>query len=227
MGEGDELRANAERCERRHGIDLLNVNRDRLLHQHLRSCVLGVGIPHPEVLPALLVDPGDPADDEAGGVRAGGELEGDLPVLLPALRTRGPEEQHFSGSKPLEPVAVDGGGQEEQRRLVGTRHVGRSDVVRLGEVVNRDIDVDAFDVILRHPDRPAEVGSGLAGSCVAGTVPASLRDVLRAAAGVERERRLTGLGRAGGPLTHRPFPDLLADPLDVSRLPNQPAIERW
>ncbi len=40
-------------------------------------------------------------------------------------------------------------------------------------------------------------------------------------AGVERERRLTGLRWTGGPVAHGPFPDILADPLDVSRLPNQ------
>jgi len=60
-------------------VDLLDVGRDRLLDQRL--LVLGVGVPHPQVLPPLLLDPGDVADREVGGVRAGGELEGDLLVL--------------------------------------------------------------------------------------------------------------------------------------------------
>ena len=48
--------------------------RDRLLDQRL--LVLGVGVPHPQVLPALLLNAGDAADREVRGVGVGGEPDG-------------------------------------------------------------------------------------------------------------------------------------------------------
>ena len=75
-------------------------------------------------------------------------------------------------------------------------------------------------------DRPAKVGCGLTGGGVAGTGASSLSDVLRATAGVERERRLASLGRAGESVPNRPFPGVFANPHDVRRLADQPGIQQ-
>ena len=81
-------------------------------------------------------------------------------------------------------------------------------------------------IVLGDADRPAEVGGGLAGSSVANQGPSPLRDVLRAAARIERERRLPRLRRAAGPVADSPFPGVLAKPGDMGRLPEQQVVER-
>jgi len=84
-------------------VDLLDVDRDRLLHQRLRGRVLAVGVAHPEVFPALLGDAGDVADRD---VRTGCAAERDLSVAAAAARAGRAEEQHLAGGKALERAAV-------------------------------------------------------------------------------------------------------------------------
>ena len=78
-------------------IDLLDIDGDGLLDDGLGGGVFGVGVADPHVFPALLVDVDDVADDQAGLVGAGGEAEGDFPVVAAALRAGCAQEQNLAG----------------------------------------------------------------------------------------------------------------------------------
>ena len=73
---------------------------------------------------------------------------------------------------------------------------------------------------------PPKLGAVLLGSSVANHGPSPLRDVLRAAARIERKRRLSRLRRAAGPVANGSFPRVLAKPSDMGRLPDQQVVER-
>jgi hypothetical protein len=82
-------------------------------------------------------------------------------------------------------IGVRAACQVEQRQLIGLVYHRIEEHVRLGEVVDRDCDVSAFDAVRGHADGPLEIGSGptAGGLCLDGLQ--TLRDVLRPAARVE------------------------------------------
>src|SRR5690606_6935365 len=97
-------------------------------------------------------------------VRAGSEAESDLPILEAALRTACAQEQHLASGETLKPAGVHFAGQKEQRRLVRAGDQRIVDLMRLGEVVDRDSNIRPFDLILVDADRALEVGSDFAWS---------------------------------------------------------------
>jgi hypothetical protein len=92
-------------------VDLLDVDRDRLLDEHLSGVVLDLGVAHPEVLPSLLVDPGDRPMVRPVTFGLPAKRNVTLPVAEAALRSGGAEEQALAGAKPLNDRRVDLAGQ--------------------------------------------------------------------------------------------------------------------
>lgn len=207
-------------------VDLLDIRRDRPLDEDLRVGVLDIGVAHPQVLPALLGDAGDRANRQPGHIRRACESERDLPVLIAALRTGCAEEQALAGSKPLESSVVHFARQKEQGRLVAGCHGAGRDEVRLGKVVHWHGDVHAIDAIVGDADRALEIRRDNARWRVDAHGRSTVRDVLRAAAGVEGEGRLARLRRRrfGAAVAHRALPDVVGQRLDLDRLPGQAVV---
>ncbi len=104
-----------------------------------------------------------------------------------ALGAGGAEEKGFAWGEAFERGGFDLAGESEERRLVSGGDQSGRDVVRFLKVVDRDGDVGAFDRIVVDADGPFEVRRVFAGRRVAVDGRQALRDVGRAAAGVERE----------------------------------------
>ena len=75
--------------------------------------------------------------------------------------------------------------------MLGDLGVGQ--VVRLGEVVDRDGDIDAFDRVVGDADRALEVRRRLTGRRITADGRQRLGDVACATAGVEDERAVARL----------------------------------
>ena len=71
--------------------------------QRLRRVIHTVGVTHPEVFLALLVNAGDVADGQVGDAGQSGEPKRDLPVAAAALGAGGAEEQTLALSADYSP----------------------------------------------------------------------------------------------------------------------------